>query len=95
MKTADQSSSYGSNRIEETHNFWKNARIPKIGIANCITFSHKTDVPKKYFSEDFEIFTADCTYGRLKKHEILGENSNRVVCNSAGQTEFLTQNKPN
>ena len=81
--------SMSSNRIEEILNFARGINFKRIGIAYCITFSYEADVLKEYFSNYFDVYTVDCKYGRVTKKEILGGESNRVLCNPAGQADFL------
>lgn len=93
MQAADDVSNYGVNRIEEIRNFARAAGYKKIGIANCITFAQETRVLEAFFSKDFEVYCVDCKYGRLSKQDLLGGNSRRILCNPAGQADFLNQNK--
>ena len=82
-------SSMSANRIEEIMNFSKGMNFEKIGIAHCITFSTEAQILKKYFEKYFEVYTVDCKYGRIPKKEILGGEGNRIMCNPAGQADFL------
>jgi len=81
-------SSMCSNRIEEIMNFARGANFKRIGIAYCITFPHEVNVKKKHFTVYFDIYTVDCKYGRLEQKDILGGNSERVLCNPAGPGRF-------
>lgn len=78
-----------SNRIEEILNFARGMNISRLGIAHCIMFSHKADVLEQYFSKYFTVFTVGCKYDKVRKKDILGGDSKRVMCNPAGQAEFL------
>ena len=82
-----------SNRIEEILNFARGMNITRLGIAHCITFSHEADVLEKYFSKYFKVYTVGCKHGKVRKKEILGGDSGRVMCNPAGQAEFLNNYK--
>ena len=80
-----------SNRIEEIKNFARGINFKRIGIAHCITFSHEAQLLKEYLSQYFEVFTVDCKYGRLPKKAILGGTGNRILCNPAGQADYLNK----
>jgi uncharacterized metal-binding protein len=84
-------SSMGANRIEEIMNFARGINFKRIGIAHCITFSHEAQLLKEYFSKYFEVYTVDCKYGRITKEEILGGTGGRILCNPAGQADFLNK----
>ena len=43
----------------------------------------------EYFSKYFNVYTVDCKYGKITKKEILGGDSNRIMCNPAGQADYL------
>lgn len=92
MQAAEDASGYCSNRVEEIRKFALASGFTKIGIANCITFSHETQVLKAFFAKDFDVFCVDCKYGRLSKQELLGGSSRKVLCNPAGQADFLNTN---
>lgn len=85
--------SMNSNRVEEIKNFARGMNFERIGIAHCITFSSEAQLLKDYLSNYFEIFTVDCKYGRISKSELLGGSGNRILCNPAGQADFLNANK--
>jgi len=80
-----------SNRIEEIMNFAKRINFKRIGIAHCITFSNEAKLLKEYFSKYFEVYTVDCKYGRIPKKDLLGGTGNRILCNPAGQADFLNK----
>jgi len=92
MKSADNTSDMGRNRIEAIRDFALDAKIQRIGIAHCITFSREAQIMKQYLSKFFKVFTVDCKYGRLSKQELLGGNSPRILCNPAGQAQYLNEN---
>lgn len=78
-----------SNRINEIVNIAKGMNISRIGIAHCITFSHKAEILKQYLSKNFTVYTVGCKHDKVRKKEILGGESNRVMCNPAGQADYL------
>ncbi len=89
MQVTVDHSSMSNNRVEEIRDFAKGAGFKKIGIAHCVMFPHETSVVKGYLSKDFEVSTVDCKYGRIRKDEMLGGSGRRIMCNPAGQAEFL------
>ena len=91
MRVNNETTSMSSNRVEEIMNFAKGANFKRIGIAHCITFGYEADLLEKYFSKYFEVFTVDCKYGRIQKREILGGEGRRILCNPAGQADYLNK----
>ena len=91
MQANLNSSSMSENRIDEIVNFAHEMKFKRIGIAHCITFHYEASVLKKYFSKYFEVFTVDCKVGRLSKNELLGGGGSRILCNPAGQAEYLNK----
>jgi uncharacterized metal-binding protein len=89
MKVADKTSNMSLNRLEQIKAFALEANYKRIGIAHCITFRREAYIIKEYLESDFQIFTVDCKYGRLSKKELFNENSSRVLCNPAGQAQYL------
>ncbi len=83
--------SMSSNRIEEIINFARGINFKRIGIAHCITFSYEAKLLEDYFSKYFEVYTVDCKYGRISKNELLGGANGRILCNPAGQADFLNK----
>jgi len=91
MKVNYDYTSMRSNRIEEIMNFARGINFERIGIAHCITFSHEAQILKQYFSKYFDVFTVDCKYGRISKKEIIGGTDGRILCNPAGQADYLNK----
>ncbi len=83
--------SMSSNRVEEIKNIARGMNLERIGIAHCITFSREAEILKDYFSKYFEVFAVDCKYGRLTSEGILSSNSRRILCNPAGQADYLNK----
>ena len=91
MKVNYDHSSMRSNRIEEIKNFALGMNFSRIGIAHCITFPNEAQLLKEYFSANFEVFVVDCKYDRLSKQDIIGGTGHRILCNPAGQADFLNK----
>jgi uncharacterized metal-binding protein len=92
MHSADNTSDMSLNRIQAIRDFALDAKYKRIGIAHCITFSREAQIIKEYLSKYFKVYTVDCKYGRLSKQDLLGGNSSRILCNPAGQAQFLNEN---
>lgn len=93
MKITDKSSSSGLNRLEKIRAFALEGKYKTIGIAYCITFSREVSILKKYFEKSFKVYAVDCKYGRLISKDLLGGHSSRVLCNPAGQAQYLNDKK--
>jgi len=91
MQIADRSSQMSLNRIEQIRAFAREGKFTRIGIAHCITFTREAEIIKQYLEKDFQVYIVDCKYGRLSKKELLGENSSRILCNPAGQAQYLNE----
>ncbi len=89
MSVSDQFSSMRSNRIEEIINFAKGSKFKNIGLAHCIVFTKEAQLLERYLSNYFQVYRVDCKYGRLTKKDLLGKESSRILCNPAGQADFL------
>lgn len=89
MKASDKLSDMSYNRIELINDFAKNMNMKRIGIANCIMFSRETDIISNYLSKNFEVFTVDCKYGKLTGDELYNDGGRRILCNPAGQADYL------
>ncbi len=89
MKNAENALSMGKNRIVEIRNYAKLAGFKRIGIANCISLQKETNQLKEMLAFDFDVFTVDCRCGRLAASEYLGNEVKGIMCNPAGQAEFL------
>jgi len=92
MQAAEQAYIRGSNRVEEIKNFGREAGFKRIGIAHCVTFPAEAEKLKQYLSDEFEVFSVDCKCGRIPKCDMLGGEGKAVMCNPAGQAEYLQKN---
>ena len=93
MQVNDDHTSMSANRIEEIKNFARGAKFKRIGIAHCFMFPRQAEIVKQYLLSDFEVFTVDCKYGGISKKEMLGGNEQRVMCNPAGQADYLNKHR--
>jgi uncharacterized metal-binding protein len=91
MANAEEAYVRGSNRLEEIRNYAQKAGLRRIGIAHCVSMPKEADAVKQFLSKDFEVFSVDCKCGKIKKHELLGGESNSIMCNPSGQADFLKE----
>lgn len=89
MRSAEEAYVRGSNRLEEIKNYARQAGIKRIGIAHCVSMPREADAVSKFLSGEFQVFSIDCKCGRITKHEMLGCDGESLMCNPAGQAEFL------
>ena len=93
MYAAEEALVRGVNRVEEIKNFAHKAGIKRIGIASCISFPKEAEAVKQFLSDEFEVFGINCKCGRISKQEMLGRPGNGIMCNPAGQAEYLKANQ--
>jgi len=91
MRFAEEGYVRGSNRLEEIRNYARKAGIKRIGIAHCISMPKEAEAVRQYLAGDFEMSVIDCKCGRITRHEMLGSEGNSLMCNPAGQAEFLKE----
>lgn len=92
MQTTEDAYVRGSNRVQEIKNYALKAGIKRIGIAHCVSFPKETEAVKQFLSGEFEVFSIDCKCGHISKHEMLGCEGKAIMCNPAGQADYLKEN---
>ena len=92
MQTAEDAYERGVNRVQEIKNFARKAEIKRIGIAHCVSFPKEAEAVKQFLSDEFEVYSVDCKCGRVTRHEMLGDEGKGIMCNPAGQAEYLKEN---
>ena len=92
MQTAEDAYVRGSNRVQEIKDFARKAGIKRIGIAHCVTFPKEAEAVKQFLSDEFEVYSIDCKCGHITKHEMLGCEGKSIMCNPAGQADYLKEN---
>ena len=92
MQTAEDAYERGSNRVQEIKNFARKAGIKRIGIAHCVSFPKEAEAVKKFLSDEFMVYTVDCKCGHISRQELIGCEGNGIMCNPAGQAEYLKEN---
>jgi len=91
MHTTEDAYVRGSNRVQEIKNFACKAGLKRIGIAHCVTFPKEAEAVKQFLSDEFEVYSIDCKCGHITKHEMLGCEGKSIMCNPAGQAEYLKE----
>ena len=92
MQNAENAYVRGSNRVQEIKNYAREAGIKRIGIAHCVSLPKEADAVKEFLSDEFDVFTVDCKCGKVSKQEMLGCEGKGIMCNPAGQAEYLHDN---
>ena len=92
MRTAEEALERGVDRVQEIKNFARKAGIKRIGIAHCVSFPKEAAAVKQYLSDEFEVHSVDCKCGHITKNEMLGSEGNGIMCNPAGQADYLKEN---
>lgn len=92
MRTAENALERGVDRVKEIKNFARKAGVKRIGIAHCVSFPKEAEAVKQFLADEFEVYSIDCKCGKITKHEMLGDDGNGIMCNPAGQAEFLKEN---
>ncbi len=91
MKSAEDAFVRGVSRVEEIKNFARKAGMKRIGIASCVSFPKENEAVKKFLSDEFNVYSIDCKCGKVTKQEMLGGTGNSIMCNPAGQAEYLKE----
>jgi uncharacterized metal-binding protein len=92
MQTAEEAYIRGSDRVHEIKNFARKAGFKRIGIAHCISLPQEAAAVMHFLADEFEVYRVDCKCGRVTKHEMLGCEGNGIMCNPAGQADYLKEN---
>ena len=89
LKIAEDALNPHLDRVDEIIEYAKEAKITKIGIANCTTFNKEAIKLKEILvNEGFEVEKVNCKLGRVPFTDlVLGYKG--VSCNPAGQAKYL------
>jgi uncharacterized metal-binding protein len=78
-------------RVQEIIEYAKQAKIKKIGIANCTTFNKEAgNLEEILLKEGFLVAKVNCKYGRVPFTSIL-PGYRGISCNPAGQAKYLEE----
>lgn len=93
MKNAEDSKNRDNNRIQEMIEYAQTAKIQKIGIAYCTTFTKESKALESILkNEGFAIAKVHCKYGRLPFSSLI-DGYKGISCNPAGQAKYLEAEK--
>jgi uncharacterized metal-binding protein len=93
MRAAEDSLLMGQNRVEELKLFAIQTGVKRIGIAHCVGMTREALELKERLSDNFDVFTVDCKYAKIKGSEMLNDDTVKgTSCNPAGQADFLAKN---
>ena len=94
MRAAEDSLLIGKNRVDELKLFAQKSGVKRIGIAHCVGMTREAANLKERLSNQFEVYTVDCKYAKIKGSELLNDETVKgTSCNPAGQADYLAQNQ--
>jgi uncharacterized metal-binding protein len=89
LKLAEDSLNPGLDRVNEIIEYAKEAKINKIGIANCTTFIREANLLEEILTvEGFQVEKVHCKFGKVPFNELLAGYKG-ISCNPAGQAKYL------
>jgi uncharacterized metal-binding protein len=91
MRTAEDALDRGVDRVNEIKNFARKAGVKRIGIAHCVAVPKEAETVKQFLADEFEVYSIDCKCGKITKQEMLGVEGSAIMCNPAGQAEYLKE----
>ena len=91
LKQAEDSLNPGINRVDEIIAYAKEAKIKKIGIANCTTFIIEANLLEATLTDaGFSVEKVHCKFGRVPFNELV-PGYKGIFCNPAGQAKYLEE----
>jgi len=91
LKLAEDSLNPRIDRVTEIIEYAKEAKISKIGIANCTTFNKEAGQLEVILSgAGFQVEKVHCKYGRVPFNELIPDYKG-ISCNPAGQAKYLEE----
>jgi uncharacterized metal-binding protein len=89
LKLAEDTLNPQLDRVNEIIAYAKEAKINKIGIANCTTFLNEaTQLEMILTDAGFNVEKVHCKYGKVPFNELLNGYKG-ISCNPAGQAKYL------
>jgi uncharacterized metal-binding protein len=89
MKQAEDSLNPRIDRIREIIEYSKEAKISKIGIANCTTFIKEANQLEGILTDEgFLVEKVHCKFGRVPFNDLV-PGYKGIMCNPAGQAKYL------
>ena len=91
LKRAEDSLNPGVDRVNEIIEYAKEAKISRIGIANCITFIREANqLEAILLKAGFNVEKVHCKYGKVPFNDLV-PGYKGVSCNPAGQAKYLQE----
>ena len=91
LKLAEDSLYPAINRVNEIIEYSKEAKINKIGIANCTTFNREANLLEVILSDaGFQVEKVHCKYGKVPFDDLV-PGYKWISCNPAGQAKYLEE----
>jgi len=91
LKQAEDSLNPQIDRINEIIEYAREAKIKKIGIANCTTFIKEANqLEDILMNAGFQVEKVHCKYGRVPFNELI-PGYKGISCNPAGQAKYLEE----
>jgi uncharacterized metal-binding protein len=89
LKQAEDSLNPGIDRVNEIIEYAKEAKILRIGIANCITFIREANQLEEILTKaGLIVDKVHCKYGKVPFNELV-PGYKGISCNPAGQAKYL------
>jgi uncharacterized metal-binding protein len=89
LKVAEDSLDPRIDRVHEIIEYALEAKIKRIGIANCTTFNKEAEMLAEELAQaGFEVETVNCKFGRVPFNDLL-EGYKGTSCNPVGQAKYL------
>jgi uncharacterized metal-binding protein len=91
LKLAEDSLNPALDRVDEIIEYAKEAKIKRIGIANCTTFSREANRLEAILSEaGFHVNKVHCKFGKVPFNDLI-PGYEGISCNPAGQAKYLEE----
>jgi uncharacterized metal-binding protein len=91
LKQAEDSLNPGIDRVNEIIEYAKEAKILRIGIANCITFIREANQLEEILTKaGLKVEKVHCKYGKVPFNELV-PGYKGISCNPAGQAKYLEE----
>jgi uncharacterized metal-binding protein len=91
LKLAEDSLNPSIDRVNEIIEYAREAKINKIGIANCTTFNKEANLLEVILSDaGFQVEKVHCKYGKVPFNDLV-PGYKGISCNPAGQAKYLEE----
>ncbi len=91
LKHAEDSLNPAIDRVNEIIEYAKEAKISRIGIANCVTFNREAGLLEEILTRaGLKVDKVHCKYGKVPFNELV-PGYKGMSCNPAGQAKYLEE----